>query len=242
MKKCVILQPSYIPWRGYFHLIQKSDVFIFYDDVQYDKHGWRNRNRVKSRIGSQWLTIPVHSRGNVLEHTPINRILIDWKQPWARKHHETLKQNYARSPFYAEYTSMLNQFFSHRHEFLSDFTIEITIAIARALGIEHTVFLRSSELAPAQSGASSPTERLVDIIKSVGSDHYISGPAAKDYLDTEKLKASGIAVEWMVYDYPCYDQLYPPFDPFVTVLDLMFMQGANASAYIWRQPAAGAQK
>jgi hypothetical protein len=233
MKTCVILQPSYIPWRGYFHLIQKSDVFVFYDDVQYDKHGWRNRNRVKTPRGSQWLTIPVHAKGNVVEHTPINHILIDWKQPWARKHRETLRQLYARAPFFSEYAAMLEQFYSLKTELLSDFTVEFTLAIARALGIEHTVFHRSSVLKPASSNPGSPTDRLVEILKAAGADRYISGPAAKDYLEAGKLEAAGIQLDWMVYDYPPYEQLHPPFDPFVTVLDLLFMQGRNAPAYIW---------
>src|SRR5580692_4013853 len=107
---CAILQPSYLPWRGYFHLIQKADVFVFYDDVQYDKHGWRNRNRVKTPSGVQWLTIPVQSRGCVTEKTPIKDIEIVWDRDWATKHWATLRQAYSkRAPHFARYTDLLGQ-------------------------------------------------------------------------------------------------------------------------------------
>ena len=101
--KCAILQPSYIPWRGYFHQIQKADVFVFYDDVQYDKHGWRNRNRIKTAGGTQWLTIPVQKKGNVAEAREIREIEISWDRPWNRKHLSTLVQSYAKAPCFDKY-------------------------------------------------------------------------------------------------------------------------------------------
>src|SRR6185295_8342348 len=105
--KCVINQPNYIPWRGYFHQIKKADVFVFYDDVQFDKHGWRNRNRIKTSNGPVWLTIPVASRGNVVHHTPINAIEILWDKPWNEKHWATLRQAYAKAPYFARYAPLL---------------------------------------------------------------------------------------------------------------------------------------
>ena len=96
---CVILQPSYIPWRGFFHQVRKADVFIHYDDAQYDKEGWRNRNRVKGPNGAQWLTIPVRSKGNVTNGLPINKVRITEGQDWARKHWETLRQLYGKAPY-----------------------------------------------------------------------------------------------------------------------------------------------
>jgi len=234
MKRGVILQPSYIPWRGVFHQIYKSDVFVFYDDVQYDKHGWRNRNRVKTPNGPAWLTIPVQSKGNVLEHTPINQIHIDWKQlTWPRKHWETIRQTYSKAPFFKNYAPLVESFYKQKPELLADFTIETTIAIAKALGIEHTQFVRSSTL-PADG---TKTDRLLAIVKNLGITHYISGPSAKDYLDEAKFKAEGISVEWMVYDYPPYEQLYPPYEPGVSILDLLFMTGPRAAEYIWGSPS-----
>ena len=173
--KCVILQPSYIPWRGYFHQIQKADVFVFYDDVQYDKHGWRNRNLIKGPNGPQWLTIPVASKGAVSQHIPISEVRIVWDRDWTRTHWGTLTACYARSPFFGKYAATFESFYQHRPERLADYTIETTISVARMLGIEHTRFVRSSEL----DVTGSRTERLVNIVKEVGALHYISGPSAR---------------------------------------------------------------
>ena len=127
---CVILQPSSIPWRGYFHQIQKADVFVFYDDVQYDRGGWRNRNRVKTPNGSVWLTIPVAKKGSVETGAPINTIRINWDRPWTKSHWTTILQAYAKAPFFETYRDLLENTYLRRPEMLADFTIETTIQIA----------------------------------------------------------------------------------------------------------------
>jgi hypothetical protein len=225
----LILQPSYIPWRGYFDQIRRADVFVFYDDVQYDKHGWRNRNRVKTASGAKWLTIPVRSGGNVVEGTPICKIEVDPTQNWARKHWETIRQAYAKAPHFARYKALLEGFYAETQPLLADFTIETTIALARELGIEHTRFVRSSTL-PASG---SKTDRLVEILSQLGATHYVSGPSASNYLEEEKLAAAGITLEYITYDYPEYPQLYPPFDPQVSIIDLLVMAGPDATRFIW---------
>jgi hypothetical protein len=230
--KCVILQPSYIPWRGYFHQIYKADVFVFYDDVQYDKHGWRNRNRVKTHQGTLWLTIPVHARGAPVQNLPINQVEIDWKQPWNRKHWMTLQQAYGRAPYFSQYAPSLQEFYQGHTELLADFTIELTITLARELGIQHTRFLRSSSI----QAAGQKTDRLINILTTLGATHYISGPSARNYIEEEKFQAAGIALEYMEYNYPEYDQLYPPYDPQVTILDLLFMTGPEALGWILDKP------
>ena len=226
---CVILQPSYIPWRGYFHQIARADVFIFYDDVQYDKHGWRNRNRIKTHQGGQWLTIPVHTKGVVVENMPINEIEIAWEQPWSEKHWRAIQQTYSKAPYFKDYAPWLEEVFQRRPTLLADFTIPLTIEIAQRLGNCHTRFLRSSEM----TASGHKTDRLIQILTQVGATHYISGPSAKDYIEEEKFNAAGITLEYMVYNYPEYPQLYPPFDPYVTVLDLLFMAGEAAAQYIF---------
>lgn len=225
--KCVILQPSYIPWRGYFDQIRRADVFVFYDDVQYDKHGWRNRNRIKTHQGGQWLTIPVHSKSEDELPLPINQARIDWRQPWNRKHWQSLQQAYRKAPYFAHYASFLESFYARQDEYLADFTIDLTIALAREIGITHTRFLRSSSLPVSGS----KTRRLVDILTRLQADHYISGPSARDYIEPEYFENAGIRLEYMVYDYPEYPQLYPPFDPQVSILDLLFMTGPEARHY-----------
>lgn len=229
---CVILQPSYIPWRGYFHQILKADLFVFYDDVQYDKNGWRNRNRIKTRNGPLWLTIPVLHRGSVSEHTPILEMRIDWSKDWARKHWTSIQQAYSKAPYFERYASLLEGFFQRRDEYLADFTIDTTIALARTLGIDGTRFVRSSTL----NASGTKTDRLVDILVKVGATHYISGPAARDYLEEDRVAQAGISLEYMVYHYPEYEQLYPPFDGQVSIIDLLLMAGPRSLPCIAEKP------
>ena len=164
---CVILQPSYIPWRGYFDQIYKADLFIFYDDVQYDKHGWRNRNRIKNHQGGQWLTIPVHSQGVVIENIPINEIEIAWEQSWAERHCAPSSRLTARRLIFKEYAPWLEEVYQRRPERLADFTIPLTIEIAEKLGIWHTRFMRSSEL----QVTGQKTDRLIEILTRLGATH-----------------------------------------------------------------------
>jgi hypothetical protein len=232
---CVILQPSYIPWRGYFHLIQKADVFVFYDDVQYDKHGWRNRNRIKTPHGSRWLTVPVSDRANVSEHRLIKDIEIA-SPKWASDHWMTLRHTYGKAPFFKQHAEAVERSYAQPWRLLADMTVQTTIDIARMLGITHTRFVRSSAL----SASGTKTERLIHVLKAVGATHYISGPSARDYLDEAMLRDAGVSLEWMVYNYPEYPQLYPPYDPQVTVLDLLFtVGGERAGEYIWGADGRG---
>ena len=227
---CVILQPSYIPWRGYFHQIHKADLFVFLDDVPYDTRGWRNRNRIQMVNGPLWLTIPVLSKHARSNRKLISSIEICWDRPWNERHMKTLRNAYGRAPFFKRYAPMLEKIYSCRPRFLADFTIDTNIAISKSLGIERTRFVRSSELGITGR----KTDHLVGILQELNATHYISGPSAKTYLDEEKLKMMGITVEYMIYDYPEYEQYYPPFEPNLSILDLLFMQGPKASLYIWK--------
>lgn len=226
--KCVILQPSYIPWRGYFDLIHRADVFVFYDDVQYDKHGWRNRNRIKTAQGTRWLTIPVRSRG-ATDGVRIRDVPTNDDEPWPRKHLATLRQSYASAPHLADYLPWLERVYAAPPPLLADFTIATTIDLAAMLGITSTKFLRSSELGIGGG----KTERLVNIVRHVGATEYLSGPSARDYIEPEKFEDAGIALEYIEYRYPEYPQLHPPYDAQVSILDLLFMTGSEAPNYIW---------
>jgi hypothetical protein len=226
---CVILQPSYIPWRGYFHQIAKADVFIFLDDVQYDRRGWRNRNRIKTRQGSIWLTIPVQAKGSRQSCVTIDQIRIDNAQGWQRKHLDALRHSYRRAPYFEEYEPVLAEFYGREYELLADFTIDVTRYLARSLGITTTRFMRASTL--AAEGAK--TDRLLSLLQQVKATHYISGPSAKSYLEEDRFRSAGITLEYMEYSYPEYPQFYPPYDPAVSVLDLLFMCGPRASELIW---------
>jgi hypothetical protein len=232
---CVILQPSYIPWRGYFHQIEKADLFVFYDDVQYDKHGWRNRNKIKTAQGSQWLTIPVHARGASVENTAICAVQVDEGQPWSRKHWASIRQAYGKAPFFSRYGPLLESILEDHPASLADFTISSTVQLASELGIGNRRFLRSSAL----GGEGRKTDRLLDILTKLGAGHYVTGPSARDYLEEEKLIAAGISVEYMTYDYPEYPQLHPPFDPQVSIIDLLMACGPEAPRFIWEDRGHG---
>jgi len=230
--RCAIVQPSYLPWRGYFHMIQKADVFVFYDDVQYDKHGWRNRNRIKTANGPRWLTVPVAARGNVVTGLPICEVQIADRR-WAAKHLATLSQAYARAPHVERCLALLESHLSREQDNLSDLTIALTIALAAELGLRRE-FVRSSELELAGDRMG----RLLGALQRVGATHYISGPAARSYLDEEQLGEAGITVEYMSYDYPEYGQLHPPYEPQVSVIDLLAMEGDRSPSLIWGEDAA----
>jgi hypothetical protein len=235
--KLAIIQPSYIPWRGYFHQIQMADVFMFYDDVQYDKHGWRNRNRIKTPNGTIWLTIPVAARGNVVEQTPINEIRCASKS-WGRKHWATLSQSYGRAPFFERYAPLLEEFYARKDDRLAELAIDLTLRLAAELGIERTRFVRSSEVEGIE-GAS--TDRVLSIVRLLGADHFITGPTARAYLDEAKLASARVTLEYMRYEYPEYEQLHPPYEPRVSILDLLFMKGPDAGDFIWGRHAQGAR-
>ncbi len=226
---CVILQPSYIPWRGYFHQIRKADLFIFYDDVQYDRHGWRNRNRIKTPAGPKWLTIPLRSTGARPQDTLIRDMRISSEDNWSKRHFETLRHNYAQAPYFARYRPMLERWYANAPASLADFVIPTTVELAAELGVSNTRFIRSSML----NCEGAKTERLLAILQKVGATRYISGPAAKQYLDVAALNAAGIGVEWMAYEYTEYPQLFPPFDPQLSALDLLLNTGPEAGRFIW---------
>jgi hypothetical protein len=224
----VVTQPSYIPWRGHFDQIRRADLFVFYDDVQYDNRGFRNRNQIKTDQGKRWLTVPVHSRG-AHSRIPIKDVRIDGSRPWARQHRRALAHAYGRAPHYDAYASWLEVVYERRDEYLADFTVWLTIEIARQLGLQHTRFLRSSEI-PGIDGRR--TERLIQILQRVGGTHYLSGPSARDYIEPERFKEAGITLEYMEYRYAPYPQLHPPYDPQVTILDLLFMTGPDAPRFL----------
>ena len=227
----VILQPSYIPWRGYFDQICRADLFIFYDDVQYDKHGWRNRNQIKTHQGKQWITIPVHAKG-ATQGTLIKDVRIDWSKPWAKSHLKSLTVSYSKAPYFKEYLSLLESIYQRTDELLADFTIGTSILLARELGFTSTRFMRSSELSGVEG---EKTDRVINVLEQVGATHYLCGPSASSYMEPEKFAAAGLTFEYMQYDYPEYPQLHPPYDPYVTILDLLFMTGRASGKYFQQE-------
>jgi hypothetical protein len=221
IQRLVVLQPGYLPWLGFFDQLRRADLFVYYDDVQYDKHGWRNRNRIKTQSGPQWLTVPVLHHGRGLPR--ILDVEIDRRQPWARKHVASLRQAYARAASAAQYFPEIEELLSRPWERLVDLDIALVDAMCRWLGLSRRVE-RSSQLdIPGEQ-----TERLVRICQHFGARSYLSGSAARVYLDTALFERNGIAVEWQDYVHPVYRQLHGEFVPYLSAIDLLLNCGEES--------------
>ena len=218
----VVLQPGYLPWLGFFDQLRRADVFVCYDDVQYDKHGWRNRNRIKTQTGPTWLTVPVRHGGE----PPLQRILdveIDRRTPWARKHVASIRQAYARAPFCDRYLPALEELLQRRWERLVDLDIECVDLLAHWLGLQRRIE-RSSMLGVGGERS----ERLLNICRHFGASTYVSGDSAQAYLDVALFERNGITVKWQRFVHPVYPQLHGEFVPFLSALDLLFNCGDEA--------------
>jgi hypothetical protein len=226
MKKVAILQSNYIPWKGYFDLINMVDEFILYDDMQYTKRDWRNRNKIKTPQGLLWLSIPVEVKGKYFQK--INETKISEKD-WAKKHWQQIKQNYSKAKCFNEYKDIFEELYmTYDEEYLSQINYKFITTINEILGITTKIRWSSEfELIAGQ------TEKLLGICKDCDADIYISGPAAKDYFDEELAKKENIKVEWMHYSgYKEYEQLHPPFEHGVSILDLIFNEGPHAIEFM----------
>lgn len=228
-KKVAILQSNYIPWRGYFDLIASVDEFIVYDDMQYTKNDWRNRNRIRTAHGTQWLTIPV--RRTTLQQRIRDTEVMD--QRWAARHWRTLSQAYARAAHFQFGCGLLADLYTEATtlEHLSEINLLFLTAICKALGIQ-TRITRSS--AYQYDPLADRTTRLVQLVHAAGGTSYLSGPAARQYLNQEQMLMAGIEVHWMNYGgYTAYKQVHgSPFEPAVSIVDLVFNVGPTASQFI----------
>lgn len=216
-----ILQPSYLPWLGYFEQIFRADVFVFYDDVQFEKGSWRNRNRIKTPQGAHWLTVPVLTKGR--DFPAINEVRVNNAEPWQKKHLRTLAQYYSKAPHYAEHAPALAGIIDQPWERLCDLNVALIRHLAEALGIR-TPFLFASELGIQGSGA----PRLVEILAHLGGTVFYEGAAGRDYIDESLFSARGMRVEYQEYKHPVYAQLHGEFVPFLSVVDLLFNHGPNS--------------
>lgn len=225
MKKIAILQSNYIPWKGYFDIINMVDEFVFYDEVQYTKNDWRNRNKIKTSQGIQWLTIPV--RQETLEQKIKDTKISDKK--WNIKHWRTLSQNYSKSKYFKDYKDIFEEMYLNcEEEYLSQINYKFITTINEILGIRTKLRYSSEfELIDGQ------TEKLLDICNQCKANSYLSGPAAKDYFDEKLAKKENIQIEWMNYSgYQEYNQLFPPFEHGVSIIDLIFNEGSNATKFM----------
>ncbi|HKR66233.1 MAG TPA: WbqC family protein [Thermoanaerobaculia bacterium] len=223
-KRIAILQSNYIPWKGYFDLIHDVDDFVFLDDVQYTRQDWRNRNRIKTDRGATWLTIPVG--------TDLKRRICDVELPasWAATHWNQLTTWYADAPWFEHYRPVFEPVYRTTWRTLSELNQQLIRTIATdLLGID-VRFHDSRDF----DGTTRQQERVIDLVQRLGGDTYVSGPAAKAYIEPRRFVEAGIELVWKDYrGYPEYPQFHPPFVHEVTVLDLLFHTGPRAPQYIW---------
>jgi hypothetical protein len=226
-KKVAILQSNYIPWKGYFDIINMVDEFILFDEAQYTKRDWRNRNKIKTPNGPIWLSIPVNVKGKFeqsIRETEIH------DKHWTQDHWKSLQHNYAKAPYFREYSPFFEELYALAAEetLLSEVNYLFLKNICDLLSIR-TRLSWSSEY----NMIDGKTDRLIGLCQQVGGVEYLSGPSAKDYLDESLFHNANMRVAWMNYSgYTEYHQLYPPFDHAVSIVDLIFNEGSNAPKFM----------
>jgi hypothetical protein len=226
VKRVAIIQSCYIPWKGYFDLMRRVDEFVLFDDVQFTKRDWRSRNRIKTPQGLLWLSVPVQTKGKYLQAIKDTEV----SEPgWHNTHWRTISTHYAKAPFFDVYKSELEELYrgcTDTH--LSRINRRLIEGLCRMLGI--TTKLSWSMDYTVVPGK---TERLVSLCEQAGATEYLSGPAARDYIEPELFERAGIRLEFMDYSgYPEYRQLYPPFAHEVSVIDLILSVGADAQSFM----------
>lgn len=229
-KTIAILQANYIPWKGYFDVIASVDEFVIFDDVQYTRRDWRNRNQIKTKDGLKWLSIPVKVKGKYQQRIDETEVA---NTDWRTEHWNMIRHAYARAPHFQRYAPRLEELFvASSDPLLTDVNERLLRGLSALLHIE-TPFQRST----AYGGLGGKNERLIHVCRSAGANRYLSGPAARSYIDEAQFAAAGIEVLWKNYDgYPEYPQLFGEFTHNVSVIDLLLNVGPDAQRYL-RVPA-----
>jgi len=226
LKKIIITQSNYIPWKGYFDSINIADEFIIYDDMQYTRRDWRNRNQIKTYDGLKWLTIPVEVKGKYFQK--INETKIS-EPDWAKNHWNVITHNYKKAEYFSEYKDAFEYLYlNNKEEYLSKVNYNFIKAICDILDIK-TKLIWSSEFKLLEDR----NERLIDICKTCSATDYYSGPAAKAYMDLSLFEKENIKVHWFDYSgYPEYNQLNGEFTHAVSILDLIFNEGPDSKNFM----------
>jgi hypothetical protein len=226
-KKVAIVQSCYIPWKGFFDMIHEVDEFVLYDDMQYTRRDWRNRNQIKTKTGPQWLTIPVEVKGKFSQAIKDTKVA---NHGWAREHWKTICHNYADAPHFGDYKKIFEETYlaCEREDSLSRVNEKFLKVICGILEIKTKISWSMD-----YSLAEGKTERLVELCKTLKADAYLSGPSAAAYIVGELFEKAGIRLEYMDYTaYPSYRQLFGDFVHEVSILDLLFNEGPQAPRFM----------
>lgn len=221
-----IHQPVYLPWLGFFNKIARSDIFVFLDDVQYEKNGWQNRNKIRTLDSSIWLTVPVKSKFGI----NLNQIEIDNTSNWISKHKKSIIQNYCKSNYFNSYWKNFELVYNKKFKNLIDLNLNLIKILLNEFNIP-TKLLFSSDLHVKKQGS----DRILEICMILNSNHYLSGEAGINYLNTDDFNKQNIEIEFQNYLHPIYEQVYPNFIPSMAAIDLLFNLGEKSKKIIFNQ-------
>lgn len=217
--RITIHQPQFLPWLGYLDKIDRADLFIVLDTVQFKKNEWQNRNRIRTADGWQWLTVPVlHHFGQRVQDVRINPTA-----GWREQHLRALEMHYARAPFRDRYLPELRAIYAQPWTKLSDLNLAVIRWLLQAYGITTPVRCAAGIVAREE-----PTDRLIDLCLAVGATQYLAGPGAEGYMDKPRFEASGVELEIQEFHHPAYRQVYEPFEPNLSAIDLLLCAGSDA--------------
>jgi hypothetical protein len=220
-------QPQYLPWLGYFDKINRADVFVLLDNVQFKKNEWQNRNRIKTAGGPQWLTVPVTYKFP----QRINEVVINNRERWQHQQRQAILSNYRKAPCWDYVAAFLEEIFPPVWEYLAPLNIFVVKRLAEILGIA-TPLYAASEL-PAFP--ENPDERLIAIARHFGANTYLAGGGGRNYMDLDRYEKNGIKVLFQEYHHPVYEQRFGAFEPFMSVLDLLFNHGPDSLSILRRK-------
>jgi len=221
-RTAVIMQPTYLPWVGYFDLMDQADVFVFLDTVQFARRSWQQRNRIRTAKGLEWLTVPV--RAGDRDSSPVGAVAIAPDHGFPRKHWLAIEQNYRGAPFFATYAPDLAALLAEPGPSLAPFTIRAIRWLARSLGIA-----TRCEMASALGAQGRRSDLLVDICRGVGADRYLSPMGAAGYIADDMASCwQGREVRFQQYEHPVYHQVFSPFLPYASAIDLLLNEGPRS--------------
>ena len=215
-----IHQPDFLPWLGFFDRWRKSDLYIILDDVQFLRRGWHHRDKIKTREGAIWHTVPVVKKGQY--HQLFRNVKIDNDTNWRNKHLKTIELNYKKAPNFELYFEKIQNIYNKQHLFLIDMNMELLHFLADELGIT-TPYIFASD----NKITSTSIQRLVDLVKLVDGTDYLTGLGSKDYLDESYFKKENIKVIWHEFQHPIYSQLHGKFIPMLSSFDYLMMRTPN---------------
>lgn len=213
-------QPQYLPWLGYFDKIDKADVFVLLDTVQFKKNEWQNRNRIKTAQGAQWLTVPVMYRFPQL----IREVEINHREKWQHKQRQAMLSSYRKAPFWSMLEPFFEEIFATRWDGIARLNIHVVKKLTEILGIGTPLFV-ASEIGGFPED---PDERLIALTRHFGADRYLAGSGGQGYMNLDKYREQGVEVVFQQYRHPVYNQLYGDFEPFLSVIDLIFNHGKES--------------